>query len=112
MNDTRAETLLANWVRFMHHSHDHGLGYPSKASGGIEVYTSNMDFDLACEHMDNELAAATDAVVDGLKPQVYRTSIYAQLLGGPWSLPIISLGLYFRVAVQQVARGLERKGIE
>ena len=111
MNESRAETLLANWVRWMHYS-QHRLGYPSKASGGIQTYTSNMDFDIACEHMDNELAAATDAVVDGLKPPVYRTSIYAQLLGGPWSLPDLALGLHFRVAVQQVARGLERKGIE
>lgn len=112
MNEARCETLLANWCRWMHHAHDHRLGYPSKASGGIEVYTSNMDFDIACEHMDNELAAATDAVVDGLQPPEYRTAIYAQLLGGPWPRPMIALGMYFRVAVQHVARGLERKGIE
>ena len=111
MTDDRCEALLDNWARWMRMPTRDVRGYPARASGGIECYTSNMEFDHECEKMDNRNAYVTDSIIQDLQAD-YRSAIHAQLLGGPWRKPIVALGLYFRDAVQQVARALDRKGIE
>ncbi len=111
LTEARCEVLLDNWARWMRLPTRDVRWYPARASGGIECYTSNMEFDAECDKMDNRDAFVTDTVIQDLKPD-FRLAVHAQLLGGKWHLPLIALGIYFRDAAQQIARALDRKGIE
>lgn len=109
MQEDRAEWHLWNWQQWMHRG-EHRIGYPSKASGGILGYRTTFDFDAEYERTCVVLARAVDVVIDAL-PGTYRTAVHAQLLGGPWRLPDIALGICYRHSVRLVARSLDAKGI-
>ena len=111
MEEGRVDWHLWNWAQWQLRSREEGLGYPSRASGGMQNYTNCWDTDAAFDNACRRLADATDAVIDEL-PVRYRQAIHAQHLGAIWMLPAIALALFYREAAGMVGRGLERKGVD
>ena len=72
------EWQLTNWARYMR-GDELPQGAPSRACGGLQNY-SNMfgDFDVACEHMDCQLAEATNAAIEGLPSQAEQVALYVE----------------------------------
>lgn len=109
MTEDRVSWHLWNWTRIHHMSREAGEGYPSRAVVG-DNYTSGFDFDREWDTVCKRLAEATEAAIEDLPP-IYRDSVYAHDLGGPWLLPVIALGIHYRAAIPLIGRGLDKRGI-
>lgn len=111
MSEERVDWNLWNWARHMRATRESGLDYPSRASGGLENYRSGGDDEAEYEQCCKDWAATTDAAIDDL-PATNKQAVYAVHLDGPWLLPEIARGLYYRDSIGLLARELSRRGIE
>lgn len=106
--DERLVWHLRNWVAWHRKSHRVGVGYPSRASGGIGQ-SGSTDFEAMCANSDNALAMAVDALIDDL-PQRERQAVYNEWLGTVVQLWGDPSRLYL-AGVDKLARGLRARGI-
>lgn len=104
----RIEEHLWRWARWMYAGKTMHLRHRSKAAGGFADASS--DFDTMVEAADIRCAEATDAAIDELPP-TQRAAVHAKWLETNWSLPDEVLGAYYRVAVEAIGRGLDKRGI-
>lgn len=111
MSTERVEWHVWNWANWEAASRESGIGYPSRACGGIENYRSTGDDEITFDATCKMQAAATAAVVNEL-PRTNQEAVRAVHLGGAWSLPRAAMGLYYRDSIPMIGRGLTRHGIE
>lgn len=109
MTEDRGEWHVWNWANHMHGKGSSHLEHRNSASSGIGQ-SHGTEFDTMVEDADKRCADATDACIDSLSPNG-KASVYARHLGGPWMLPSGQLGIFYRSAVINIARRLDRMGI-
>lgn len=79
MTDDRLSYLLDTWREHMHRD-DHGLGYPATAAG--IRWRPGDDFDGMVASLDETMALAVDACIDGL-PDNERLAVGFVVLESP-----------------------------
>ena len=108
MADERLVWHLGNWVAWHRKGNSVGVGYPSRASGGIGK-SGSTDFEAMCENSDNSMAMAVDALIDDL-PQLERMAVYNEWMGTVFKLHGDAAELYLG-AVDKIGRGLRARGV-
>jgi len=108
MTEDRLQFHLYLWACSTHQGTASHLHYRSAASGGMGR-SGSCDFDTMVEASDRHCAEATDGCIESLPPAA-KAAVYASHLDGPWP-DGIPLYLFYRAAILDIGRRLDRLGI-
>jgi hypothetical protein len=108
MTEDRMQFHLWNWSRWMHAGASSHLRYRHTASGGMGR-SGSTDFADMVDSSDRHCAEATDGCIESLPPAA-KAAVYASHLDGPWPTDI-PLHIFYRCAVVDIGRRLDRLGI-